>query len=63
MTRRTVLTALTGLTLAGALAGPAAADDGIPVLNTEADRTSVCLRADPNRGEREGYCVWLPVAR
>lgn len=53
MTRRTILTALTGLLLLSGLGGPALADDG-----TDADRESVCIRLDPEGG-REGYCVWI----
>ncbi|MCW2679305.1 MAG: hypothetical protein JWM62_706 [Frankiales bacterium] len=53
MSRKTIVTALTGLVLLTGLGGPALAD---PV---DADRENVCLRLDPEGG-REGICVWLP---
>lgn len=56
MTRRTVLATVIGALLLGGLAAPA--------LAGPLDGTSyVCLRTmnDPQAGEREGICVWLPV--
>lgn len=57
MTRRGVLTTLTGLTLIGALGAPALAG---PVPAQER-RESVCLRLDPDENQREGLCVWAPI--
>ena len=53
MTRRTILTALTGLLLLTGLGAPAMADPGI-----DPDRESVCIRLDP-QGGRDGFCVWV----
>jgi hypothetical protein len=57
MTRRTVLAALTGTLLLGALGAPALANP----VSTNDERTTVCLRTDGGEGEREGYCVWVPI--
>ncbi len=57
MTRRGLLTALTGLTLIGTLGAPALAG---PVPAQER-RESVCLRLDPDQNQREGICVWAPI--
>lgn len=54
MSRRTIVTALTGLVLLTGLGAPALAD---PINE---DRESVCLRLDPEGG-REGFCVWVGV--
>ncbi len=53
MTRRTILTALTGLLLLAGLGAPAMADPGV-----DSERESVCIRLDP-QGGREGFCVWV----
>ena len=54
MSRRTIVTALTGLVLLTGLGAPALAD---PIAE---DRESVCLRLDPEGG-REGFCVWVGI--
>jgi hypothetical protein len=54
MSRKMVVTALTGLVLLTGLGAPALAGP------EEDDRRSVCLRLDP-QGGREGVCVWLPI--
>ena len=59
MSRRTLITALTGAVLVGGLGAPALADPALP----ETEPTVVCVRTDPQGGEREGLCVWLPVRR
>ena len=60
MSRRTVVAALTGAVLLGALGAPALADP----LETEGDETTtVCVRTDSTSGKRDGVCVWLPLAR
>lgn len=58
MSRKTAVTALTGLVLLGGLALPAAADP----LATEddGDRTMLCLRLDPKDG-KGGVCLWVPL--
>ena len=61
MSRRTVVAALTGTLVLGALGAPALAE---PVLSPESERTTVCVRTD--NGEeavRKGICVWVPVGR
>ena len=55
MSRKTIVTALTGLVLLTGLGAPALAD---PVA--KADREMICVRLDPDGG-REGVCVWLPI--
>jgi hypothetical protein len=55
MSRRTIITALTGTVLLAGLGAPALADPG-----TDAGRESVCLRLDPDGG-REGFCVWIGI--
>ena len=57
MTRRGLLTALTGLILIGALGVPALAGP----VPTQEGRESVCLRLDPDENQREGLCVWAPI--
>lgn len=57
MTRRNLLTALTGLTLIGALGAPALAGP-VPAQDR---RESACLRLDPDENQREGICVWVPI--
>lgn len=54
MTRRTAVLTLTGLLLAGGAVSPslAGADDG---------RSTTCLLLEPESGEREGFCVWVPL--
>lgn len=54
MSRKTIVTALTGLVLLTGLGAPALAD---PISE---DRESVCLRLDSESG-REGYCVWIGI--
>ncbi len=54
MSRKTIVTAMTGLVLLTGLGAPALAD---PVETIE--REHVCLRLDPEGG-RDGFCVWLP---
>lgn len=54
MSRRTIVTALTGLVLLTGMGAPALAGPG-----EETDRENVCLRLDPEGG-RDGFCVWLP---
>lgn len=53
MSRKAIVTALTGLVLLTGLGGPALATPDLT------DRESVCLRLDPEGG-RDGICVWLP---
>jgi len=55
MSRKTIVTALTGLVLLTGLGGPALAhpDGG-------EERQMVCIRLDPENG-RDGVCVWLPI--
>jgi len=55
MSRKTIVTALTGLVLLTGLGAPALAGPA------ETEREHVCLRLDPEGG-RDGYCVWLPPA-
>ena len=55
MSRKTIVTALTGLVLLTGLGAPALAD---PISRD--GRESVCVRLDPDGG-REGVCVWLPI--
>lgn len=55
MSRKTIVTALTGLVLLTGLGAPAFAGPA------ETEREHVCLRLDPEGG-RDGYCVWLPPA-
>ena len=61
MSRRRVVTLLTGALLLGGLAGPAVANP----LQTEDGQgdgtTTLCLRLDSESGKRDGICVWLPV--
>ena len=59
MSRRTVIAALTGTLLLGALGAPALAN---PLIDEE-ERTTVCLRTDGGHGAREGVCVWVPIGR
>ena len=54
MSRKTIVTALTGLVLLTGLGAPALAN---PVA---AERQMVCVRMDPENG-RDGICVWLPI--
>ena len=51
MSRKTIVTALTGLVLLTGL--------GAPALASFDERENVCLRLDPENG-RDGICVWLP---
>ena len=53
MNRKIVVTALTGAILLVGLGAPALA-------NPLTERTSVCLRLDPEGG-RDGICVWIPL--
>lgn len=53
MSRKTIVTALTGLVLVTGLGGPALAEHVVD------ERENVCLRFDPEGG-RDGICVWLP---
>ena len=55
MSRKTIVTALAGLTLLTGLGAPALADSPLE------ERENVCLRLDPEGG-RDGFCVWLPPA-
>ena len=55
MSRKTIITALTGLVLLTGLGAPALADSGLT------ERENVCIRLDPEGG-RDGFCVWLPPA-
>ena len=57
MIRKNALFALTGLVLVAGLATPVFAG---PI--TGEDETIVCVRTDPSSGQREGFCVWLPIA-
>ncbi len=57
MSRRTVVAATVGAVLVSVFGAPALAD---PVETTD-ERTTVCLRLEPESGEREGVCVWAPV--
>ena len=57
MSRKTIVTALTGLVLLTGLGTPALADSFLE----EEEREYVCLRLDPEGG-RDGFCVWLPPA-
>ena len=59
MSRRTVIAVLTGAVLLGGLGAPALADPIVP----NGEPTVVCLRLDPESGQREGVCVWVPVGR
>lgn len=60
MSRRTVVAALTGAVLLGALGAPALAN---PVSTEGDDSTTVCLRTDSTSGKRDGVCVWVPIPR
>ena len=51
MSRKTTVTALTGLVVVAGL--------GAPALAQASDTEHVCLRLDPEGG-RDGFCVWLP---
>lgn len=55
MSRKTIVTAMTGLVLLTGLGAPALAN---PIQGD--DREMICLRLDPEGG-REGICVWLPI--
>lgn len=57
MSRRTVVTAVASALLLGGAAAPAVAS-----ASTD-DPTIVCVLTyyDKNTGERDGFCVWVPV--
>ena len=57
MSRKTVVTALTGLVLVAGLGAPALAG---PLGD---DETRLCLRMDSDTGKRDGVCVAVPVGR
>ena len=57
MSRRTVVV-LAGAVLLGGLGAPALADPVVP----GSEPTVVCVRLDSESGERDGICVWTPVA-
>ena len=57
MSRKTVVTALTGLVLVAGLGAPALAG---PLGD---DETRVCVRMDSDTGKRDGVCVAVPVGR
>jgi hypothetical protein len=59
MSRRIVVTALTGAIVMVGLGAPALAGPELP----ESEPTVVCLRLDDENGERDGVCVWVPVGR
>ena len=54
MSRKTIVTGLTGLVLLTGLGAPALAE---PLKD---ERESVCVRLDPENA-RKGVCVWLPI--
>lgn len=56
MSRRAVLATLTAATLLGGAAAPALA-------TTITDPSVFCVLTDydPKTGQREGFCVWVPV--
>ncbi len=57
MSRRTVVTAVCGLLLAGGLAGPALAE-----TNQREMQSVVCLELNgDNPRAPEGVCVWAPL--
>jgi len=60
MSRRTLVTALTGLVLVAGSGGSALASE---LLGDDGDgRTTLCLRTDgPNSPTPKGLCVWVPV--
>ncbi len=60
MSRRTAITALTGLLLLGASGAPAVAGE---LLRPDDDgRTTLCLRTDAEDSPTaKGFCVWIPV--
>lgn len=59
MSRRTTVAALVG-TLLLAASAPALAD---PVVSSDDDRETICLRTEGESGAREGICVWVPLPR
>lgn len=63
MSRRTVVTMLTGAVLLGGLTGPALANPLIDDKPDDDGTTTVCLRLDSESGKRDGICVWLPLGR
>ena len=60
MTRRRTLSILVGAVLVGGLGAPAFAD---PLVSSEDDRETICIRTEGNSGAREGICVWVPLPR
>lgn len=60
MTRSRTLSILVGALLVGVLGAPALAD---PLLSSEDNRETVCVRTEGNSGAREGVCVWVPIPR
>ena len=56
MSRRTVLALATGSLVLGGLASPALA------APASADKEQVCVitRYEPEKGIRDGFCVWVP---
>lgn len=64
MSRRTLVTALTGLVLVAGSGGSALASElAAGLLGDDGDgRTTLCLRTDgPDSPRPEGLCVWVPV--
>jgi hypothetical protein len=55
MSRRTVLALATGSLLLGGFAAPALA---APAVDNE--QVCVITRYEPDKGIREGFCVWFP---
>jgi hypothetical protein len=60
MSRRTVLATATAALVLGGTAAPALAAS----LTAEPTSTHCVLtHYDPKTGEREGFCVWIPVGK
>jgi len=64
MSRRTVLALATGSLVLGGFAAPALAAPAVAALAAPAasDNEQVCVitRYEPDKGTREGFCVWFP---
>ena len=56
MSRRTVLALATGSLLFGGLAAPALASP----VSTDKEQVCVITRYEPEKGTRDGFCVWFP---